>query len=217
MKSILFAAVMACTISLLTTQTALAKTLKVELNIEAVHCMEPSRHSVDQEDQLIILVRGQSPKEDYMKRLPADDNYYRGMKNVHLTQSGWPDRHNKKNEKPILWRGNLREGQTAKFFVVLAAQQSRELAVVSQDLAHFWGTKQITSYVEENKHDVLGSFTVIMKNVAGELQVTWNAGDYTRHSVGDGNAKPFGLDAAFFGLGGPSEASYNMIANAIVK
>src|SRR5215213_8971825 len=104
MKSILFAAVIACTVSLLTTSTATAKTLKVELNIEAVHCMEPSRHSADQEDQLIVLVRGKSPKEDYMKRLPADDNYYRGMKNVHLTQPGWPDRHNNKNEKPILWQ-----------------------------------------------------------------------------------------------------------------
>jgi hypothetical protein len=216
MKPFFHAALFVCLTSILA-PSASAKGLKVELRVEGLHCLEPSPHSRSGEDRVFIMARGKSPGKDHSLRLPDDDRIYRGPRNVHLTQIKWQDGENKTNTQPVIWNGTLREGQSARFAVVFAAQVHDDLPVTAADITDVWGWRDLASHLQENTQDVFGSFTVVIKNVDGRLRVAWTTGDYARHLVGNGNATPWGPDAAFFELRGASGISYNMLANVCLK
>jgi hypothetical protein len=182
-------------------QAGAPRSILVRLNIAMIHCMETTEGGpFNTDDETYVEVHGATPAGAVDKRLPGDDDYYSvppGRMNI------WIDRDGHQRPRPLIWAGELAEGQTATFNVTIRDQDNKSLHIFVQGRRVF-GSDQ---------DDHIGSWGVRLTNRHGKLEVQWEGGRDARYLPNNGNTavvapEPF---AAFFACRG-----YNLIAHAMV-
>ncbi|MBK8177432.1 MAG: hypothetical protein IPK67_00705 [Planctomycetes bacterium] len=159
-----------------------AAPVQVKLVVDAMHAVRTTTKGADGDrDEVYFLAW----TEGSMARLPSSDDYYEGIRGHHLQQDGWTNQDQKQLGTPVLWNGTLADGERRILYVIVAEQDGDPILMTK-----FWtdtfATKPIDPLIPARQaianrnHQVLGSFSVIVRNVGGNLELaSWTPGPYT--------------------------------------
>ncbi len=206
--------------------------LQVTITVDTMLCIKPTDGPgpVNDRDEVYFVVKCTGPgKADAARRLPANDDYYEFKKGTHGEKTGWTNQNQMKQGNPILWAGNLANGEICQVLVVVGEQDNKDLPKIARTVAavgavatpivgDFFGAgaagKKIGEYldkiqklIKDNPDDVIGSFSVSVKNDNNKLVVEYVAGDKTK----------MGKDGSFQARGDGSYDGTVKATSALVK
>ena len=111
--------------------------MRVAIYFDRLQCLEPTRETGGDRDEVYIIVTADSSQDLYYRRLPAADDYYEfvtghtGKADDHTT---WTNQDQLFVGRPLLWTGTLNNNEGANLFVVIAEQDNADLGPLRQAL-----------------------------------------------------------------------------------
>ena len=208
---------------------------KVKIAIEKMHCIRPTENGwINDRDELYIAVAGKTPAGSLKKRLPRNDDYYEFWEGTRGEKRGWTNQNQRKQGKPVIWEGELENGESADFLINIGEQDNKNLPIfkkIGQKILEYLSkaseennedkygmyitsAKYLIDFLPaSDKDDIIGTFLMRVKNYGGRISVTYDDLLHMKLFPRHPEAQSVGNLASYFECHGTSRSHYNLVVN----